>query len=287
MSKLSAVAGAAMSKLSTAPEERARILIVDDEPAALLTLQAVLEEFHDVEAVANAVQAEAVLAKSNIQILLTDYEMPGRSGMDLINLVFEKYPHIVPILLTGHTAKREVRLADKDRNIFAVLSKPYEPAELLRSLRLAAVTANLRNLRALPYNASPGKSGMKLSPPSLERPNQRVLLVEDDTSNAATLAALLEDAGCIVDTAASLATARNQLLQSRYAVVLLDYNLGDGKSTELLPLLQSPPIPTVLLSGSAEPPIQRHVFAARFQKGADPEELLRTVRRLIELGPLS
>ena len=77
MSKLSAVAGAAMSKLSTAPEERARILIVDDEPAALLTLQAVLEEFHDVEAVANAVQAEAVLAKSNIQILLTDYEMPA------------------------------------------------------------------------------------------------------------------------------------------------------------------------------------------------------------------
>jgi DNA-binding NtrC family response regulator len=113
-----------------------------------------------------------------------------------------------------------------------------------------------------------------------------VLLVEDDTSNATTLTALLEDIGCLVDTAGSVASARNQLLQSRYAVVLLDHNLGDGKSTELLPLLQAPPTPTILLSGGAEPPSQRHAFAARFEKGTDPEELLKTVRRLLEMGPL-
>ena len=114
-----------MMKLAAELEARARVLIVEDDSAARTTLQAIVSEFYEVEVVEDAEQAERALMRSDIQVLITDYEMPGRSGVDLITMVFERYPMIVPILLTGHTTKREVRQADKDRNVFAVLAKPF------------------------------------------------------------------------------------------------------------------------------------------------------------------
>ena len=127
-------------------EERARILIVDDDIAARLTLQAVLSELYEIIVAGDVLEAERILETQDIEVLVTDYDMPGRSGVDPITLVLERFPQVVPILLTGHTSKREVRCADRDRNIFAVLSKPYDPAALLRSLRLAVATAQLRSL---------------------------------------------------------------------------------------------------------------------------------------------
>ena len=126
--------------------ERARILVVDDDIAARLTLQAILGDLYDVVVAIDVLEAERILETQEIEVLLTDYDMPGRSGVDLITLVLDRFPQVVPILLTGHTSKLEVRTADRDRNIFAVLSKPYDPAALLRSLRLAVATAQLRSL---------------------------------------------------------------------------------------------------------------------------------------------
>jgi two-component system response regulator HupR/HoxA len=135
-----------MSTLSIALHDYTRILIVDDDPAARETLQAILSELYDVEVVADAEQAERALAVNQAQVLLTDYEMPGRSGIELISLVFEKYPEVVPVLLTGHTNKKEVRLADQKGNVFSVLGKPYDPDALMQTVRRAAATAKLRVL---------------------------------------------------------------------------------------------------------------------------------------------
>lgn len=112
---------------------------------------------------------------------------------------------------------------------------------------------------------------------------RRVLLVEDDPSNALTLAALLEDIGVVVDTAGSVAAARAELGCRRYALLLLDHHLGDGVSTELLPLIEGlhPRPPAVLLTGANDLAELRPGFAAVHVKGTDPEEILTTVRRLL------
>lgn len=117
---------------------------------------------------------------------------------------------------------------------------------------------------------------------------RRVLLVEDDPSNALTMAALLEDIGCVVDTASSVAAARAELGGRRYALLLLDHQLGDGVCTELLPLIRElhPPPPAVLLTGTNELHELLPGFAAAHVKGTDPEEILTTVRRLLAPQPL-
>lgn len=140
-----------MNKPAAVYEELATVLIVEDEQPARMALQAILEDLYEVVATADANQAERVLENQSIHILLTDYDMPGRSGIELITTVLDKYPHVVPILLTAYSSKREVRTVDQSRHVFAVLSKPYEPAALLRSLRLAVVTAQLRALQQKPH----------------------------------------------------------------------------------------------------------------------------------------
>lgn len=124
-----------------------------------------------------------------------------------------------------------------------------------------------------------------MASPRDQQPGIRVLLVEDDLSNALTLAALLEDSGYVVDGAASLATARALLVRSRYEAVLLDQHLGDGLGVELLPLLHAEAIPAILLTGAPEYVDPQHGFAAIYHKGVDPDELQSTLRRLLAGSP--
>jgi CheY-like chemotaxis protein len=84
----------------------------------------------------------------------------------------------------------------------------------------------------------------------------RVLLVEDDESNRVTAAALLEDAGFLVDTAASFAAAREHLTAGAgYDLLVADHHLGDGEGPDLVPLLRArmPAARALLVSGEATP----------------------------------
>lgn len=127
--------------------DTARILVVDDELPVRTALQATLGDFYEVVLAEDAVQAERVLETLSIQVIVTDFNLPGRSGTDLITSVLDRFPEVVVILLTGYTSKPAVCKAGRDRNVFAVLNKPYEPAALLRSLRLAVATSHLLALR--------------------------------------------------------------------------------------------------------------------------------------------
>lgn len=120
-----------------------------------------------------------------------------------------------------------------------------------------------------------------MRPEGTARP--RVLLVEDDPSNALTLTALLEDLDYSVETADSFSAAQHLVGRGGYALVLLDYHLGDGVGSALVPRIL--PTPVVLLTGARElrePPLG---LAAIHIKGADPEELLAIVRRLLGAPP--
>ncbi len=112
------------------------------------------------------------------------------------------------------------------------------------------------------------------------RPPARVLLVDDDESVRITLAALLEDEGFSVELAGSSAEARSRISEgSRYDLVLLDQNLGDGLGIDLVPRLRAevPMARIVLLSGVEADPSDPSVDA-RVAKGEAPEALFRALR---------
>ena len=61
-----------------------RILCVDDDPAVLMATEEVLEEAgYEVVGVRNAEAARSVLARGGIDLVVSDYRLPGASGLEL------------------------------------------------------------------------------------------------------------------------------------------------------------------------------------------------------------
>ncbi|HZA14317.1 MAG TPA: response regulator [Myxococcaceae bacterium] len=113
------------------------------------------------------------------------------------------------------------------------------------------------------------------------RPAPRLLLVDDDASNALILSALLEETGFDVRTAASCAEARRCLASARpFAAILLDEGLPDGSGSALLAEIRAAePLARVILYTGRDDLLHRpHSFDAVALKGEPFDQLLRAVR---------
>lgn len=80
-----------------------RILIVDDEQNALRVLSAILkEEGYTVREAMDYNGALSVVARDDIDVVITDMKMPDRDGMQLFDHLSENHPDIPVIFLTAY-----------------------------------------------------------------------------------------------------------------------------------------------------------------------------------------
>ena len=90
--------------------EMRRVLIVDDAPELLMLLRKLVERMgYQVEVASGAVQALEILKAKPVDLLLTDWSMPGMDGGELIAAMKEDERHreIPVIVLTGHDTDSE------------------------------------------------------------------------------------------------------------------------------------------------------------------------------------
>lgn len=117
-----------------AEEELQRILVVDDVPDLLLLLRKLITRMgYSVEVASSAPEALEILRSKPVDLLLTDWSMPGMSGGELIAALKEdeRLRAIPTIVLTGHdteTERREARAVGCDR----FLVKPVMRDDLQR-----------------------------------------------------------------------------------------------------------------------------------------------------------
>jgi two-component system, NtrC family, response regulator HupR/HoxA len=123
---------------------KSRVLIVDDEPAALTSLEALLEEEFEVISAGGAEEATRALLAGRIDVVVTDYQMPGRSGLELLEWVGRLSPAPAGILLTGQGGLPEVKSARQIPHVFMVLHKNYRPEFIAGWIRNAAVYARMQ-----------------------------------------------------------------------------------------------------------------------------------------------
>ncbi|RLM97191.1 PAS domain S-box protein [Haloarcula sp. Atlit-7R] len=86
------------------PSDTVRLLYVDDEPDFAATAAALLERENDrfrVETAPNAEDALERLAESPVDCIVSDYDMPGRDGIEFLEAVRKEYPDLPLILFTG------------------------------------------------------------------------------------------------------------------------------------------------------------------------------------------
>ncbi len=115
---------------------RGRVLIVDDEPALGRTLDRLVSRHHDTVVCTSGREAMAILERDPaFDAILCDLIMPELTGVDLHTWVREHRPALEPrmIFMTGgaFTPRTERFIAESEA---AVLSKPFDPDELLGAL---------------------------------------------------------------------------------------------------------------------------------------------------------
>ena len=112
-----------------------RILLVEDEEGprrALTDLLALLS--YTVTAVVSSEEAETLAEGPAFDLLLTDFRLPGASGLDLVGRLSACWPELKAIVMSGYAPD------DLARNLFAsgvvrFLQKPFDMATLARELR--------------------------------------------------------------------------------------------------------------------------------------------------------
>jgi DNA-binding NtrC family response regulator len=112
-----------------------RILIIDDEDSIRDYLSMMLErEGYEVSASEDGKRALKLNSKKSYDVVITDIQLPGMSGLDILTTLRESDPTLPVIIITGH-ASQESAIEALNIGAFYYLLKPVSNEELERFIR--------------------------------------------------------------------------------------------------------------------------------------------------------
>jgi two-component system, NtrC family, response regulator HupR/HoxA len=113
------------------------VLIVDDQPEVLHSLERLLKKEWTIRLAPNGAEALRMLAKGGIAVIISDQRMPGMTGVEFLEKSVEAAPWAVRMLITAYADVQASIEAVNRGKIFYYISKPWEPEELLLIVRRA------------------------------------------------------------------------------------------------------------------------------------------------------
>jgi len=114
------------------------VLLVDDEPNVLDALTRVLrKESYGILTAASAEQAVLLLRNHDVDLIVSDEEMPGMSGTEFLARVAKQSPDTVRIVLTGHPTLPAALRAINEGKVYQFLTKPCNEIDLAITIRRA------------------------------------------------------------------------------------------------------------------------------------------------------
>jgi len=131
------------NKKTLPAEEGIKILVVDDEsgPRELLE-EALSMEGYQVKTAKSGEQACQLIDETSFDLVLTDLNMPGLSGIDLLNKIRQISPEIHVIIITGYASLRSAIDAIRG-GAYDYLTKPFQVDELYVVVNNAVERINL------------------------------------------------------------------------------------------------------------------------------------------------
>ena len=115
----------------------ARILVVDDDSTFCLMLKTYLtKQGHQVNEAFSFDEASRLIRANKYDVVLSDYRLPERSGMDVLIEAKRKLQSTVVIMMTGYA---DIRLAVKaiKQGAYDYVTKPINPDEILAAINNA------------------------------------------------------------------------------------------------------------------------------------------------------
>ena len=121
----------------TASQGSLEILLIDDRKDILHILSVMLTQLgHSCKPYDNPEEALTDLKQLETppDLLITDYSMPGISGLDVVNFCHEKFPALPVFLITGYGDKVLEGVSEEKGVVRHILQKPFNMSELKKAL---------------------------------------------------------------------------------------------------------------------------------------------------------
>jgi len=120
-----------MTEKEKETERKPTVLLVDDDKDVLGALKRALwNQGYKLVAVNDPRRAEALLRDSQIDVVLSDIDMPEINGLDLMRIAREVQPTAVRVLVTGRGTLETATRAINDGEVHRFVNKPFDPVAL-------------------------------------------------------------------------------------------------------------------------------------------------------------
>lgn len=115
-------------EVSTKP----RVLVVDDDPRVLKSLERLLQSECDVHCVDSPAEALRLATSEPFEVILTDYRMPQMTGAEFARAVKARVTPAPSIIMLTGTPDSVTHATPGSQDLVLVMAKPFDPARLLR-----------------------------------------------------------------------------------------------------------------------------------------------------------
>ncbi len=128
---LSAVRRRGFPEVQISAKVPGRILVIDDEKSARLLLERVLTRAgHEVVLVETGEQGLDRLAKEHFDLIISDKNLPGIDGLEVLRMARAKIPGLQAIIITGFPTP-ETKTAARETGVFSYVTKPFGILDIL------------------------------------------------------------------------------------------------------------------------------------------------------------
>ncbi|MDB5305571.1 MAG: histidine kinase,Response regulator receiver domain proteinhistidine kinase [Phycisphaerales bacterium] len=118
-------------------QTRHTILVVDDEPDVVKSVQDLLRLDYRVLGTTRARDAMEIMRREDVHVVMTDQRMPEMTGVEFLGQLRSQHPDAVRLLFTGYADIRAVIDAINEGSVFRYITKPWDPDELEATIRQA------------------------------------------------------------------------------------------------------------------------------------------------------
>lgn len=159
------------------------VLLVEDNRVLRTLLRSILtaEGYLVVGEASNADTALQQIENLKPAVVTLDLIMPGRSGMDILPEIRNKYPELFVVIVSGSSEEATIRQA-VELGAIAFVTKPFNSGSILRVFEQISAVNKKRGLRIA-------------DTPQPDQQKKQCILVDDNRSIRALLRAILEKAG--------------------------------------------------------------------------------------------
>jgi two-component system response regulator AtoC len=121
-----------------------QILVVDDEEELRTAIVDILTlEGFEVDQAVSAEEASEKLSQTAYDVLITDHNLPGKTGVELLEDSLVRYPEIIGIIITGY-GTIETAVDAMKKGAYNYLAKPFKVVELSIKVRKGLQDRQLR-----------------------------------------------------------------------------------------------------------------------------------------------